>query len=534
MYGSFGAVLAILVVIYRGEYIFEGTTSYKLSNLSHNKNIFIISLDALPGFVTNKILQENKDFQKELRGFTSFTNTTSSGPSTAISWMGISYGKVFNLDAIPPEIQDNHPDPSLISNSNLKVLMLRNDYNTYTYGAVHPRGIWPTLSEFKKLGKLHIDYKSAKGKKNGKEIKSLMELGLYRIIPLYILEAIDKDFLVKIDHKNFSQEIYDFNSYVNELKVTTDKNIMHISHYNFTHVPIVLDATCSIAAKKGSNKFDAMIEQVKCGVNKFIELIKKLKEKGVYDKSQIFLISDHGMYSKIYEDMDINDPLYFHGQIISSKAMKSLGFSSLRYTPSLIFKDFGDNAPFKFDESPRSLVDIAPTVCYSNLSSMECDKIGYDGISLTSPVEKTRERYFFLYSKEDNRKTTSRDNNENLSLYKKVTIRGDNLYDEITRIMMSTYKKISCDEVINFSDPKSLDKVQILGFSKSSKNETFINDNTGMIGFWTEKSCTLSAIEVSIRAKIKSKNILTRMKIFLNNVLVEEIKINSMDFPEPT
>lgn len=60
----------------------------------------------------------------------------------------------------------------------------------------------------------------------------------------------------------------------------------------------------------------------------------------------------------------------------------------------LMFKDFGSRGPFRLDEAPASLIDIAPTLC----TALPGCRRDWEGLNLRYPMPPDRARRFYFYT----------------------------------------------------------------------------------------------------------------------------------------
>ena len=128
--------------------------------------------------------------------------------------------------------------------------------------------------------------------------------------------------------------------------------------YNFYHValphlPIVTDSDCNYIGKQVFGA-DAFLVQSECAARITVELLAKLKQIGVYDKTLIVIHADHGSWFDIPKVKDVGDG-------------RPSAWDMSRSSALLMVKHINASGPLAYSDAPASLADIRPTI----LSALE-------------------------------------------------------------------------------------------------------------------------------------------------------------------
>lgn len=398
-------IISCILVVYTGVFFksnksdinFENTKlseTTRLADLSSNKNIVIISFDAIQGDIIDDIFRQNPLLLEEFDGFTFYPNTTSVAPHTSRSNFFTLLGSIPPLTATTKELALKNQKrllPYILANSG--------NYKVNTYGpliggltcneTLLPKSCFPKDAIFEQYENTH--------NLDSRKINDSFFYSALRVIPPYIVNGvnniINKIFTTETGFAMATQDkgkhamgrtYYEYLHFLKNLNVRHTEPVFSFQHYVFTHEPVTFDRFCSYKYGKDiTQNIKSAKEQSLCVISLMKKTINNFKNIGLYDNSMIIFMSDHAMSSRYNTDSAIN----FGGFMPAA-----------RYNSLLMVKSFNSKGKAVVSQKPASLLDIAPTVCYSIMNHEFCNNQGYQGLNLDSPnFNKNRSRKLLMY-----------------------------------------------------------------------------------------------------------------------------------------
>ncbi|NNC38053.1 MAG: hypothetical protein EX271_08500 [Acidimicrobiales bacterium] len=337
--------------------------------LSSQKNLLLIGMDGVPGHIVADLFQENPALAENFKDFTFYTNVASTSPATDASLMGIMYG---NHDFT----RWTEPFPidwrSLYFNNAEK-------YNLYTgqkFNTYNEKGTKLSAGR----------YGVAEQRNELFEMYRNVAVRIFAKPGVNALEVIDERYFPNRGGKFYST-VKGFDTVVNSLQTGSDKPTILFSHFTFTHWPVSMGEDCILRKMdkrwmaENSNKA-GVIKGVKCGLDKYSELIDTLKSIGVYDNTDIVFFSDHGKPVLYY-----NEPP--HNFRINGN--RDFGFD--RYQPFLMIKPAGNRTKeLAYSDRIVILDDLAQTLCYIMEPSDKCEST--PGVNILDSDDSAPDRFF--------------------------------------------------------------------------------------------------------------------------------------------
>ncbi len=343
----------------------------------NEKNIVVLVLDAFSGSHTPYILEQFPEFKTQLDGFTLFPNAITSGASTIISitsLIGGEYYTSYNVNKRQKPLQDSINEGFLRIGEHFA----DSGYNVGIYTTL----TWMNGYELFKSPKffnvdnenLFIDFFIANNKdelqgvdlpKNAESLR-LLQFGLFRFVPNRFKAKIynNGNWLIDILGANLMgviQHASDAYTFTHTGNIDSAKTTFKFFHSVITHTPYGLyfkDGKCRFGEQKSAwedyphnvemreSKAGALYQHYDteaCSLSYLADYIAWLKNVGIYDNTQIFVISDHGLGNPIN---------------ISLPNTKNPNPDSL-----LLFKDFGAKGNLKIDNRLMANYDIASIFC---------------------------------------------------------------------------------------------------------------------------------------------------------------------------
>ena len=358
-----------------------------------HKNIVVFVLDMFSGSHIGALLEQFPELEKSLDGFTLFNNSTSTTNSTIHSiatLIGGEYYSVYNMNAR----KDNLASSVTQAFGSIGDTFVKNGYDVSYFMSEAPQtpkdiqaynnNIFVTQNMglytdyYKRAHKIREqrDKAMASANKNAR-LFQLLSLGLFRFAPeSYFRARIYKDGLWLLKDNSSQQadgSIYldsSFYAFTHLHHATATKPTFKYLHSLISHMAYGLyydNGKCSYFTKntawQGSyqgKEMDYVNEGFKpalfqhydseaCALKYLGDFLAWLKDEGIYDNTQIFIVSDHGGF----------DSLGVPHSVTSKEARPDTLF---------LFKDFNARGALRLDSRLMINYDISSIFC-ENLPS---------------------------------------------------------------------------------------------------------------------------------------------------------------------
>ncbi len=259
-----------------------------LLRASSQKNIFVILFDSFQSDIFEEIIKENPAVFAKLDGFTFFRQTITAAHSTYLSMPTIHSGSIYSNQPIQDYLKEG------IQKKSFLVTLASKGYEASLINSVWPCPTGVTCGRF-----AHVvdDFWSP----IIREVALLLDVSLYRFVPSFFRpqlynrgEGTVQKLKIIAGWKSLAQfDIEFFQLLKSRLSPSTDRPVVRFLHSYITHVPVDVNAECGSVGNEPWNWGTAKGES-RCAVKLFTKFLDDLKEKGLYDKSLIVLMSDHG------------------------------------------------------------------------------------------------------------------------------------------------------------------------------------------------------------------------------------------------
>jgi hypothetical protein len=361
--------------------------------LSSKKNILVISLDGLPGYIVNDLIDQSSSMQTIFKDFIIFKNVISNSPGTVASLAGELSGNI-NLKSVAESQSE------LVKKTSKNNLLINNqNYELYTYGLYN-------FFNNKQHRKIQSGYASIS---ISQQINDVFDLYRYVVVrigtknSLIVLENISEVFTYakknelladaedsggtslynrlknhkgnKTD-KNDLLTIYDYYYLMNNLSVSAKELSIRYAHFTFTHYPVDFDEICRYRNDdenwyRSNQNEQGVRNETKCALSQIGNFLKRLKKLGIYDKSLIIFKSDHGKPASYYSSPPYNYKINNN----------DMGYD--RYRPTLMIKNFNQHQDsLSYVNDLVLLADLANTICRVLDAGASCDRLA--GVNLLS------------------------------------------------------------------------------------------------------------------------------------------------------
>ena len=333
----------------------------------NDKNIVVIVLDMFSGSHTPYILEQFPQFMKQLDGFTLFPNAISTTNATVHSMATLIGGEhyaAYNMNKREQNLA-TQIDSAFIKTSNAFAdsgfsvgLMAFVGSNINIVKAQLKNGVF-ALDAFNSAFLNHYIHSQNLGAVIQAHSKAqkytqtalLVSFGVLKFMPKPIHKAIYNDGLWFLNSKSDAltaiQHTTSFYALAHNVSVDSKKPTFKYLHSMMTHTPYGMyfnGKECeffsdkSVFKGKTNKNLFQHFDTESCAIKYLSDYVELLKSLGIYDNTQIFVVSDHG-----------------GGDAIS--------VAQSRADSLLLFKDFGAHGNLKIDNRLMANYDIVSIFC---------------------------------------------------------------------------------------------------------------------------------------------------------------------------
>ena len=342
---------------------------------SRNGNVLILILDSLQSDVFADVLEAEPRLRDELDGFHYYRLASSNGPTTYLSLPTIHGGRPYE----PGETMAQFYREAVYEGSVLNRLAQAGYRTSYArgYGGC-PNAVASCMAALE-LARSRLEVTTG-------EASELLDLGLYRVLPDRLREAVLRDGrgpLARLSGRaHFADravaEAAALRRLASASTVTDSPPTAKMVHSMVTHLPAVLQPDCST----GERRFDreAARLQAQCAFRRVVALLERLRGDGVYDVSSIVVIADHGYRYESSHAGGSNDPRF--RRIVGT------------FNPVVLVKPAASRGPLTTSDAPIELADVAKALC----GEAGCSPA--EGLRRLDEVDagRTRTAFWYLWS----------------------------------------------------------------------------------------------------------------------------------------
>jgi hypothetical protein len=344
-----------------------------LFNFHPEKNVLIIILDAFQSDYFDLIVNDYPEDISELDGFTFYRNTISRYPSTMGSLPSIMTGAVY---------KNQQPFPYFISESREKFGLMQayidKSYTAYFAGL---EGTYPTAMSMQRI----VDKLSAN---KVPPIYEYLDYGIFRALPTFFKIKIYNRgnwFLTSLARRSYPPG--DHGTDLRFLELFLDrasvkpisKGSFKILHFCFPHPPLNVNEKLQYDPRLNGEK--GYISQSRGAIRLVCEILRTLKNLGIYDNSEIIIMSDHGTWEYLPQNQTESDSVAL--TVIPTKVQSSSH-------ALLLHKPANSKGKIAINEMPLETTDLS---CLLGLSSNNNDCSNFN----TAISGGSRQRTFYFY-----------------------------------------------------------------------------------------------------------------------------------------
>lgn len=359
-------------------------------SFSPERNVVVIVLDAFQADVFQRLLAEDDRWAERLEGFTFFRNALAGYAKTYPSFALMLGGDWYDNDR-PLQA---HIRQSFRSDS-VPRLLLQQGWRVDLHPAVKravdvsPRvasNALPSLPCPDRMG----------------ETGRLADLGLFRASPHWLKPVWLNDYdwrlaswlphycSAEVDGPMAGKEAADhaalrfLSRAERDTRVDLEQPSFKLYHLLIPHAPFRLDSDLSLADLPAGR--DGFVRQSRAALEVVSRLLSLLREQGVYDRSLIAVVSDHGG-GEYLSSIDLGSLAGAHLESAANSAQVPLEHVASGL-PLVLIKPPGARAPLQTSDAPVSLADLPATL--AALIDLGTDLPGQNMFDLAEDAERDR------------------------------------------------------------------------------------------------------------------------------------------------
>ncbi|MFZ4520873.1 MAG: sulfatase-like hydrolase/transferase [Bacteroidales bacterium] len=359
--------------------ISESATCSNPFSFNKKKNVVIILLDAFQSDYFDKVLRDFPEDLKAYNGFTFYRNTISKFPTTKGSLPSILTGEVYYNDKVYA---------TYVSEARKRFDIVQ-AYNNMSYNTCYAglKGTYPGVIPMKQiLDRDNSDKTST--------VVSYFDYALFRGLPTFLKQEIfnrgnwlfSSIFRMGYPPEEHGTDIRFLELFEKKANATTaGAGTFNIMHFYIAHPPWNVDE--HLKFNPNLNGETGYIRQIRGAISFASRIISKLKKIGVYDSSEIVIMSDHGTWEFLVADQ--RNGSKEKNEIIPQRILSSSH-------ALLLYKPIKAEGHIKISDIPLELTDLSCLLELKNPNN-SCDsfKIAVAGGS------RIRSFYFYEWSKKN-------------------------------------------------------------------------------------------------------------------------------------
>lgn len=403
--------------------------------LSNKNNTVVFVLDAFDSSTFRELLEQQPDYAIKFKDFTYYPDTVGGGTRTNIAMPIILTGKAWT-----DKVSFNDYLYSAYSKSKLYDVLKKNHFDVKIY----------TSSSFVPSSQIGIVDNLSRGSGTVTSYSQLTKY-LYKLTAFsYMPHLLKRHFwFYSGDFNNLqggeSADVYKindekfYNSLLSErIEVQDKEGAFRLYHLNGAHPPYSINEY----AQEVSSDKTSMIKQAKGALYIVEEYINQLKKSGIYDKTTIIIIADHGSVN-------------------------------LERNPLFLIKEYGADKEFIIKNTPISFFDLNPTILYF-VSGNETE----EGSIYSFKEGEKRSRLFYRNSSKGNDIRIVEYKVEGLAWDKDAISETGNIYSGNAGSFSNKYK---LGTKLSFGSTGTATEYLEKGFSYGEAGHTWTNDTNAEI-----------------------------------------------------
>ena len=278
------------------EEILPASTDYTIALSPQEKNVFIILLDGFAGGFLPDLIKKDTQIEESLKDFVWYKNALASGSSTIAALSGIVGGHQFTVDAVIDSGRDQVGDVMQSAYSVMLDAFAEQGYNiSWVNPVYHPAplelnrkiSVFETRPDDAQLDKSHMEMADA--------VRMLSILSVFKAILISNKIYLYDNGNWRLNHGS-EHSIHRKWAHVEFLEQLTQKEIKVSEKPTFTFIHLDIPHPVWIVNADGERADSEYADEAQYALRKLGLLFERMKAAGVYAKTQIQVISDHGWW----------------------------------------------------------------------------------------------------------------------------------------------------------------------------------------------------------------------------------------------
>jgi hypothetical protein len=359
-----------------------------ISRFSPERNVVHIIMDGFQSDIFSAIVNDpaNSDLKEQLDGFTLFRDNLGAFPYTQMSIPAFLSGRLYRNEL---------PVDDFIGGVLRGDTILNAAFDAgYEVDIAAPIPLKHVYS----LGKHSHAYGiSASGNVTREyyiraDLAQLLDLSLFRVVPHFVKTLVYRDHvwlfqpMMKTRGNNAVEYFADLLFLSNLAETMTsdrDAPVYKMFHLMLSHTPTVGNQNCEFDGVRETNRKNVTM-QARCGLMFVVDVLRAMRDLGIYEQSLIVLMGDHGAWVPV--DKLMNEQDNRTGVIPMAVAMA---------TPVLAIKPPGVSGDLQVSHAPTSVIDIPATI--SKLLGLETQFVGTPVFSISDEAPRLRRHLTYRF-----------------------------------------------------------------------------------------------------------------------------------------
>jgi len=257
----------------------------RLAGLSAEKNVLVILLDSFQSDFFDEMLKREPELARTFEGFTYFSNAVGPAPTTYLALPAIHSGTLYReSDALRDTYRRGVVEGSFMTQ------LARSGYDAMLVNPLLTYCPADVLCDHQ--GTLvHGRLKSL-----AQAAAFLVDLAVFRIVPEALKPAVYNEGAWMASRALADEVVVTSNGVLDlmagSMHIEGRRPVARFLHLFSTHAPTSLDAGCQPV--KGPWTRGTAIAQDRCALTKVNAVLRRLQELGIYDRTAIAILADHG------------------------------------------------------------------------------------------------------------------------------------------------------------------------------------------------------------------------------------------------
>jgi hypothetical protein len=359
-----------------------------ISRFSPERNVVHIIMDGFQSDIFSAIVNDpaNADLKEQLDGFTHFRDNLGAFPYTQMSIPAFLSGRLYRNEL---------PVDDFVGDVLRRDTILNAAFDAgYEVDIAAPIPLKHVYS----LGKhSHAYGVSASGDVTREyyiraDLAQLLDLSLFRVAPHFVKNSVYRDHvwlfqpMMKTRGNNAVEYFADllFLSRLAEtMTADNDAPVYKMFHLMLSHTPTVGNENCEFDGVRETNRKNVTM-QARCGLMFVVDVLRAMRDLGIYEQSLIVLMGDHGAWVPVDKLLNEQDNRTEVHTIAVAMA-----------TPLLAIKPPGVSGVLQESNAPTSVTDVPATI--SKLLGLDAQFAGTPVFSISEEAPRLRRHLTYRF-----------------------------------------------------------------------------------------------------------------------------------------